>query len=218
MARSPPAAATTCAREGRYDGNPNGTWKPRRRTLRQYLSDSFGTCSHVANREPVELSRLAQAAGLRSIVEIGAYLGASASVFAAGLSRTRNAAARIYCVDTWNNDAMSEGQRDTMEQFLRNTAAYRDRIVPVRGWSTGVVDSIGAQAGRIDLLFIDGDHSYEGCLADWNAYAGLLSPNAVIAFHDVGWADGVRRVIDEEVRARIRREKRLPNLWWGELR
>lgn len=185
------------------------------RVLHPYLPDSFAIRSHLTNRERVELSRLAQAAGLRSIVEIGAYLGASANAFAAGLSRTHNATARIYCVDTWNNDAMSEGQRDTMEQFLRNTAAYRDRIVPVRGWSTRVVDSIGAKAGRIDLLSIDGDHSYEGCLADWNAYAGLLSEDAVVAFHDVGWADGVRRVIDEEVRGRIRCEKRLPNLWWG---
>lgn len=187
------------------------------RVLHPYLSDSFAIRSHLTNRERVELSRLAQAAGLRSIVEIGAYLGASASAFAAGLARARNTAARIYCVDTWKNDAMSEGQRDTMELFLRNIGAYRERIVPVRGWSTGVVETIGAQAGSVDLLFIDGDHSYEGCLADWKAYAPLLSPNAVVAFHDVGWADGVRRVIDEEVRSRIRREKRLPNLWWGEL-
>lgn len=187
------------------------------RMLHPYLSNSFAIRSHLTYRERVELSRLAQAAGLRSIVEIGAYLGASASAFSAGLARARNAAATIYCIDTWNNDAMSEGQRDTMELFLRNTSAYRERIVPVRGWSTGVVATIGAQAGSVDLLFIDGDHSYEGCLADWKAYAPLLSPNAVVAFHDVGWADGVRRVIDEEVRGRIRREKRLPNLWWGEL-
>lgn len=187
------------------------------RVLHPNLSSSFAIESHLTNRERVELFRLAQAPGMRSIVEIGAYVGASASAFASGLESARNAAARIYCIDTWNNDAMSEGQRDTMELFLRNTAVHRNRIVPVRSWSTDAVDTIRAQANSIDLLFIDGDHSYEGCLADWKAYAPLLSPTALVAFHDVGWADGVCRVIAEEVSSRIRHEKRLPNLWWGRL-
>lgn len=37
----------------------------------------------------------------------------------------------------------------------------------------------------IDLLYIDGDHSYEGISHDFNAYYDNLSPNAVIMAHDV---------------------------------
>ncbi len=37
----------------------------------------------------------------------------------------------------------------------------------------------------IDLLFIDGDHSYEGCLADFEMYSSLVSPQGIIAFHDI---------------------------------
>lgn len=182
-----------------------------------YLAPSFSIRSHLTSRERVELAQLAGSCSLRTIVEIGSYLGASAAAFAVGLDRARNSEARIYCIDTWNNDAMSEGQQDTMERFLGNTAAYRDAIVPVRGWSTEVVQTIRESAGTIDVLFIDGDHSYAGCLADWQAYAPLLAPNARVAFHDVGWAEGVCKVINEEVRSHIRKEKRLPNLWWGEL-
>lgn len=41
-------------------------------------------------------------------------------------------------------------------------------------------------AGRkIDLLFIDGDHSYEGCIADFNDYHDLASPDGLIVFHDI---------------------------------
>lgn len=41
-------------------------------------------------------------------------------------------------------------------------------------------------AGRkIDLLFIDGDHSYEGCLADFDMYSDLVDPDGLIAFHDI---------------------------------
>ncbi len=41
-----------------------------------------------------------------------------------------------------------------------------------------------APAGGLDLLFIDGDHRYEGVLADWLLYSHLVSPGGIIAFHD----------------------------------
>jgi cephalosporin hydroxylase len=37
----------------------------------------------------------------------------------------------------------------------------------------------------IDLLFIDGDHSYEGVRADWNLWRPLVSADGIVAFHDV---------------------------------
>ncbi len=41
-------------------------------------------------------------------------------------------------------------------------------------------------AGRkIDLLFIDGDHSYEGVKQDFLQYKHLVSKNGHIAFHDI---------------------------------
>jgi hypothetical protein len=41
-------------------------------------------------------------------------------------------------------------------------------------------------AGRkIDLLFIDGDHSYEGCMADFDIYHPMVNPSGLIAFHDI---------------------------------
>lgn len=36
----------------------------------------------------------------------------------------------------------------------------------------------------IDVLFIDGDHSYEGCKADIDKYAPFVKPGGVILFHD----------------------------------
>jgi predicted O-methyltransferase YrrM len=39
--------------------------------------------------------------------------------------------------------------------------------------------------GRFDLLFIDGDHSYEGVKADFEMYAPLVRPGGVVAFHDI---------------------------------
>ena len=43
-----------------------------------------------------------------------------------------------------------------------------------------------ALAGNLfDVLFIDGDHSYEGVAADFEIYAPLVRPGGIIGFHDI---------------------------------
>jgi predicted O-methyltransferase YrrM len=50
-------------------------------------------------------------------------------------------------------------------------------------------------SGRpIDLLFIDGDHSYEGVKKDWEMYAPLVRPGGLIVFHDVARSYGDTQV------------------------
>jgi predicted O-methyltransferase YrrM len=38
---------------------------------------------------------------------------------------------------------------------------------------------------KIDLLFIDGDHSYEGVKKDFEIYKSFVSNKGIIAFHDI---------------------------------
>ena len=38
---------------------------------------------------------------------------------------------------------------------------------------------------KIDVLFIDGDHSYKGVKMDFEMYAPLVKKNGIIAFHDI---------------------------------
>lgn len=39
--------------------------------------------------------------------------------------------------------------------------------------------------GKLDLLLIDGDHSYEGVLEDYSTYSPLVRQGGVIALHDI---------------------------------
>lgn len=40
-------------------------------------------------------------------------------------------------------------------------------------------------AKKIDLLFIDGDHTYEGVRSDFEMYGPLVRPGGLITFHDI---------------------------------
>ncbi len=39
--------------------------------------------------------------------------------------------------------------------------------------------------GKVDFLFIDGDHTYEGVKSDFEMYSGLVRPGGLIVFHDI---------------------------------
>ncbi|MCS5694107.1 class I SAM-dependent methyltransferase [Cyanobium sp. FGCU-6] len=164
-------------------------------------------------KERETLYRLAKTA--KQIAEIGSYVGASASCF--GMATKDFGAKRIICIDTWNNDAMTEGNRDTWKEFCENTEDFRQFITPVRGFSTLVLEQIRSITSELDLLLIDGDHSYEGVKADWEAYKALLREGSTVVFHDIGWAEGVKRVVQEDVEPFVRESGRLPNMWWGVL-
>jgi len=94
------------------------------------------------------------------MVEIGSYLGAS-SCFLAAAAQVRGG--KLHCVDTWLNDGMTEGRRDTWNEFSKNTLPFSPSIRTHRGTSTDIAVNF---KDRIDLLFVDGDHSYEACKAD----------------------------------------------------
>jgi hypothetical protein len=72
------------------------------------LRHAFNVESHMTLNERLVLYKLA--ASTPFIAEIGSYIGASACCFGAAASVDKNT--QIICIDTWNNDAMSEGRGD----------------------------------------------------------------------------------------------------------
>ncbi len=174
-----------------------------------YKEDKIFT--HLEIDEKKELFLLAASfKEYANIVEIGSYLGSSSCFLSAGLKN-----GFVYCIDTWQNDAMSESNKDTYTQFCDNTSKYSNKIRKIRGWSYNVVDQILEKTSNIDLLFIDGDHSYEGVKKDWDVYSPFLRSGSIIVMHDSGWADGVKKVIEENIKSKVSQEKTMPNMWWG---
>jgi cephalosporin hydroxylase len=128
-----------------------------------------------------------------SIVEIGSYLGASSCFLAAAASDTGS---KVYCVDTWKNDGMTEGPKDTYSAFRANTRRYHEVIVPLRMKSEEAGSEFNTPVG---MLFLDGDHNYEAVSADLRIWLPKMKAYAWLVLHDSGWAEGVQRAIQEMV-------------------
>lgn len=140
-------------------------------------------------------------------VEIGSYLGMSALCIASSKH-----CKTLYCVDTWNNEGMSEGSRDTYSDFVKNTIKYNDKIIPLRGDSYTIGLSFKFD---IDFLFIDGDHSYEGAKKDIDVWLPKLRSGGILLMHDSGWAEGIQKVILNHVLPFINDSRYLSNMFIG---
>jgi predicted O-methyltransferase YrrM len=120
----------------------------------------------------------------KSVLEIGLDTGGTFFLW------TRAAApdALLIAIDT--RPAGKLGRWSPFQLSRRSFARGNQRIRLLLGRDShseetvGTVRSILAN-GRLDFLFIDGDHSYAGVRADFELYAPLVRPGGIVALHDI---------------------------------
>lgn len=141
-------------------------------------------------------------------IEIGSFRGRSATAISA---RIRG---RLYCIDAWRGKRAPELRR-FMRNMRRQIAA--GRVAPMRTDSATGAIALGRRLGRVfDFVFIDGDHSREGCAADIAAYRQLVRDGGVIAGHDYAEKHpGVIAAVDEAFGASAQRAP--GSIWWVQL-
>jgi hypothetical protein len=91
------------------------------------------------------------------------------------------------------------GQPASYDAFIANLdrAGVRDAVEIHRAFSHDVART---WSRPIRLLWIDGDHTYEGALADFRLFRPHLVPGAIVAMHDVlGTFEGSLRVFADEI-------------------
>lgn len=110
-------------------------------------------------------------------LEIGSYAGESATLFL-GFPQIKT----LDCVDSWQ--AAADGLR---ARFAREIAAGRCRVHQMTS------AAFAPQAGEYDVVYIDGDHSYEAVQADIAAYSSKLAAGGWLCGHD--YHDGFPGVI-----------------------
>tara|TARA_A100001015_G_scaffold173847_1_gene193253 strand:- start:9243 stop:9626 length:384 start_codon:yes stop_codon:yes gene_type:complete len=94
----------------------------------------------------------------------------------------QNSNLTIYAID--NN----------INQFYNNEVKekYRERLIAIEGNSPLLANLIP----QVDLIFIDADHSYQGCSRDILAYKNKIKNNGLLTGHDIDYP-GVNKAVKE---------------------
>ena len=124
------------------------------------------------------LFRLARDLGAQPIVEIGRFKGGSTLLLASAM----DPAAELWSYDLHValREDMSGPQLDSELVAALERYGLRDRVHLVVGDSR----SADPPPQRAGLIFVDGDHTYEGARADYERWRELLAPGGHLLFHD----------------------------------
>lgn len=116
-------------------------------------------------------------------VEIGSYQGKSTAFLGVEILN-RGLPVTLHCVDSWETPNGQANGLAIHDAFERNTtgiaAALEERFVV--HWSPSVAAAEDFPEASADVVWVDGDHSYEGVTADILAWWPKVKPG--------GWMGG----------------------------
>ncbi|MCX6006130.1 MAG: class I SAM-dependent methyltransferase [Chloroflexi bacterium] len=118
------------------------------------------------------------------VVEIGTYRGGVMFL----LSRVASPTAELISID-YPDVRFGGGYESWMTCLIKGFKSGRQKIHLIWGDShradtlTRVSDILNGR--KADLMFIDGDHSYEGVKKDFKMYSPLVKQGGMLVFHDV---------------------------------
>jgi predicted O-methyltransferase YrrM len=144
--------------------------------LTHYVKWRFGLAEAETQTTSAERDCLARhASGRHRLVEIGVWHGVTTK----RLRRVMDPHGLLTAVDPFPVGRLGVSLQ---QQIARREVdmVSNGRVVWIR--------STGAEAARahaaVDFVFIDGDHSEQGLLADWRAWSPLIESGGIVALHD----------------------------------
>ena len=113
----------------------------------------------------------------KNILEIGVFEGETAKEILLNKDKSSN---------YFGIDIADYRTEEIKELFEKNRAEF------IFGKSIDVLGSFNPN--KFDLVFIDGDHSWENVLPEFKQVERVLAPNGTIVYHDALHMDGPKRI------------------------
>ena len=170
-----------------------------------FIADNAANCVRPADERAKSI--LERLAGFKNPV------GAEIGVFAGELSRRllRRPDLNLLMVDSWRqhdpdsdyaktdfHGKLPQSHQDEYRKIAQKAVEFAGARAQVR-----VMDSVDAAEqvpdGSLDFVFIDADHTYEGCRRDILAWLPKVRAGGIISGHDYANGEewGVKRAVDE---------------------
>lgn len=172
---------------------------------------SMGMYQHLGEIKPFYQYLLTK--NIKNIVEIGTLKGGTATLFHTLLSQYSPENSKLISIDLPDgrfgskdfgyNQVNSEARNEQLSSNLSHFTGILGNSHDILTYNK-VKSALNGKL--VDLLFIDGDHTYEGVEQDFEMYSKLLNKNGIIAFHDI-LDTPIHRATGCEV-----------NLFWDELK
>lgn len=120
------------------------------------------------------------------VVEVGSAYGKSTCFIAAALQR--NGKGKLYSIDPhsatkWNDGNASDDTFKIVQQRLRELRLAKF-VEPMRMFSSQAIQSWDKP---IDLVLLDGSHTYEDVKNDALGFLPHVKPGGLVLFHDTMW-------------------------------
>jgi predicted O-methyltransferase YrrM len=155
--------------------SPTSWWLARQSVAR------YGAIQHIDGL--TEFTRMIRARPPRTVLEIGTAQGGAFWL----LCRISAPDAMLVSLDLPPYERNSGGLRIAIDLQPMKQPGQTVRVVHGNSHDPQTLKRVRTLLGErmLDLLFIDGDHTYDGVRQDYEMYRSLVLPGGLIGFHDI---------------------------------